>query len=88
MSTIDGLKAVDPEMVRLMQTFGASRSRIFREVRIPVVAECEVTHGVVFAKCKRLGNALAVTQDRDEAGEVERVTIVDSTRRRTHLGLV
>jgi ABC-type nitrate/sulfonate/bicarbonate transport system permease component len=35
-NTVDGLKAVDPEMVRLMRTFGASRSRIFREVRIPV----------------------------------------------------
>ncbi|NOY57023.1 MAG: ABC transporter permease [Actinobacteria bacterium] len=35
-STVDGLKAVDPEMVRLMRTFGASRARIFREVRIPV----------------------------------------------------
>lgn len=35
-STVDGLKAVDPEMVRLLRTFGASRARIFREVRIPV----------------------------------------------------
>lgn len=35
-NTVDGLKAVDPDMVRLMRTFGASRSRIFREVRIPV----------------------------------------------------
>ncbi|NIA24525.1 MAG: ABC transporter permease subunit [Gammaproteobacteria bacterium] len=35
-STVDGLKAVDPEMVRLMRTFGSSRARIFREVRIPV----------------------------------------------------
>ncbi|HDK44853.1 MAG TPA: ABC transporter permease [Actinobacteria bacterium] len=35
-STVDGLKAVDPEMVRLMRTFGASRARTFREVRIPV----------------------------------------------------
>lgn len=35
-STVDGLKAVDPEMVRLMRTFGASRATIFREVRIPV----------------------------------------------------
>ena len=35
-STVDGLHAVDPEMVQLMRTFGASRARIFREVRIPV----------------------------------------------------
>lgn len=35
-STVDGLKAVDPEMVQLMRTFGATRARIFREVRIPV----------------------------------------------------
>lgn len=35
-NTVDGLKAVDPDMVRLMRTFGASRPRIFREVRIPV----------------------------------------------------
>jgi ABC-type nitrate/sulfonate/bicarbonate transport system permease component len=34
-ATTDGLISVDPEMVRLMRTFGASRSRIFREVRIP-----------------------------------------------------
>ncbi|MFQ5516020.1 MAG: ABC transporter permease [Acidimicrobiia bacterium] len=35
-STSDGLDAVDPDMVRLMKTFGASKARIFREVRIPV----------------------------------------------------
>jgi len=34
-STVDGLKAVDPEMVRLVRTFGASRARIFREVNVP-----------------------------------------------------
>lgn len=35
-NTADGLEAVDPEMVRLMRTFGASKVRIFREVRLPV----------------------------------------------------
>ncbi|REK17613.1 MAG: ABC transporter permease [Actinobacteria bacterium] len=35
-NTADGLNSVDPEMVRLMRTFGASKARIFREVRIPV----------------------------------------------------
>lgn len=32
----DGLRAVDQEMVKLMRSFGASKARIFREVRIPV----------------------------------------------------
>jgi ABC-type nitrate/sulfonate/bicarbonate transport system permease component len=35
-NTADGLNSVDPEMVRLMRTFGGSKARIFREVRIPV----------------------------------------------------
>ena len=35
-NTVDGLKAVDPEMVQLMRTFGSTRARVFREVRIPV----------------------------------------------------
>jgi ABC-type nitrate/sulfonate/bicarbonate transport system permease component len=34
-NTIDGLKAVDPEMVRLMRTLGMSRLRIMRSVRVP-----------------------------------------------------
>lgn len=34
-STADGLTAVDPDMVRLLRAFGASKSTIFREVRIP-----------------------------------------------------
>ena len=34
-STTDGLVSVDPDMVKLMQTFGANRIQIFREVRIP-----------------------------------------------------
>jgi ABC-type nitrate/sulfonate/bicarbonate transport system permease component len=34
-NTIDGLKAVDPEMVRLMRTLGMSRRRIMRSVRVP-----------------------------------------------------
>jgi ABC-type nitrate/sulfonate/bicarbonate transport system permease component len=34
-NTIDGLKAVDPEMVRLVRTLGMSRPRIMRSVRIP-----------------------------------------------------
>jgi ABC-type nitrate/sulfonate/bicarbonate transport system permease component len=34
-NTVDGLKAVDPEMVRLMRTLGMSRPRIMRSVRIP-----------------------------------------------------
>lgn len=34
-STTDGLVSVDSDMVRLMQTFGANRIQIFREVRIP-----------------------------------------------------
>lgn len=35
-STADGLRAADPEMIKLMRSFGAGRARIFREVRIPV----------------------------------------------------
>jgi ABC-type nitrate/sulfonate/bicarbonate transport system permease component len=34
-NTVDGLKAVDPEMVRLMRTLGMSRARIMRSVRVP-----------------------------------------------------
>ena len=34
-NTIDGLKAVDPETVRLMRTLGMSRPRIMRSVRVP-----------------------------------------------------
>jgi ABC-type nitrate/sulfonate/bicarbonate transport system permease component len=34
-NAIDGLKAVDPEMVRLMRTLGMSRPRIMRGVRVP-----------------------------------------------------
>jgi ABC-type nitrate/sulfonate/bicarbonate transport system permease component len=34
-NTIDGLQAVDPEMVRLMRTLGMSRLRIMRSVRVP-----------------------------------------------------
>ena len=34
-NTTDGLKAVDPEMVRLMRTLGMSRLRIMRSVRVP-----------------------------------------------------
>lgn len=35
-STADGLRAADPEMVRLMRSLGAGPARILREVRIPV----------------------------------------------------
>jgi ABC-type nitrate/sulfonate/bicarbonate transport system permease component len=34
-NTIDGLKAVDPEMIRLMRTLGMSKPRIMRSVRVP-----------------------------------------------------
>jgi putative hydroxymethylpyrimidine transport system permease protein len=34
-NTVDGLKAVDPEMVRLMRTLGMSKLRIMRSVRVP-----------------------------------------------------
>jgi len=34
-NTLDGLKAVDPEMVRLVRTLGMSRWRITRSVRVP-----------------------------------------------------
>jgi ABC-type nitrate/sulfonate/bicarbonate transport system permease component len=34
-NTLDGLKAVDPEMVRLVRTLGMSRWRITRAVRVP-----------------------------------------------------
>jgi len=34
-NTIDGLHAVDPEMVSLMRTLGASRARVMRTVRVP-----------------------------------------------------
>lgn len=54
-STIDGLKAVDPEMVRLMRTFGANRARIFREVRIPVALPHIFTGAKVAAAFSVLG---------------------------------
>jgi ABC-type nitrate/sulfonate/bicarbonate transport system permease component len=34
-NTVDGLKAVDPEMVRLMRTLAMSKPRIMRTVRVP-----------------------------------------------------
>jgi ABC-type nitrate/sulfonate/bicarbonate transport system permease component len=34
-NTIDGLKAVDPDMVRLMRTLASSRLRTMRSVRVP-----------------------------------------------------
>jgi ABC-type nitrate/sulfonate/bicarbonate transport system permease component len=34
-STADGLSAVDPDMVRLVRSFGANKRTILREVRIP-----------------------------------------------------
>jgi ABC-type nitrate/sulfonate/bicarbonate transport system permease component len=34
-NTVDGLKAVDPDTVRLMRTLGMSRPRIMRSVRVP-----------------------------------------------------
>lgn len=54
-NTVDGLKAVDPEMVRLMRTFGASRARIFREVRIPVALPHIFTGAKVAAAFSVLG---------------------------------
>jgi ABC-type nitrate/sulfonate/bicarbonate transport system permease component len=39
-NTIDRLKAVDPEMVRLMRTLGMSRPRIMRSVRVPSALPC------------------------------------------------
>jgi len=54
-STVDGLKAVDPEMVRLMRAFGASRARIFREVRIPVALPHIFTGAKVAAAFSVLG---------------------------------
>jgi ABC-type nitrate/sulfonate/bicarbonate transport system permease component len=54
-NTVDGLKAVDPEMVRLMRTFGATRARIFREVRIPVALPHIFTGAKVAAAFSVLG---------------------------------
>ena len=54
-STVDGLKAVDPEMVQLMRTFGASKARIFREVRIPVALPYIFTGAKVAAAFSVLG---------------------------------
>lgn len=54
-STVDGLKAVDPDMVRLMQTFGASRARTFKEVRIPVALPHIFTGAKVAAAFSVLG---------------------------------
>jgi ABC-type nitrate/sulfonate/bicarbonate transport system permease component len=34
-NTIDGLRSVDPEMVRLVRTLGMSKLRIMRSVRVP-----------------------------------------------------
>lgn len=34
-STADGLRSADQELIRLVRSFGAGRARIFREVRIP-----------------------------------------------------
>jgi ABC-type nitrate/sulfonate/bicarbonate transport system permease component len=34
-NTVDGLKAVDPDMISLMRTLGASRWQVFRKVQVP-----------------------------------------------------
>jgi ABC-type nitrate/sulfonate/bicarbonate transport system permease component len=59
-NTIDGLKAVDPELVRLMRTLGMSKARILRAVRVPAalpyvfsglkVAMALATIGAVFGE--------------------------------------
>ncbi|MFP3913837.1 MAG: ABC transporter permease [Actinomycetota bacterium] len=54
-STADGLRAVDQEMVKLMRSFGASKARIFREVRIPVALPYVFTGMKVAATFSVLG---------------------------------
>lgn len=34
-NTVDGLKAVDPDMVNMLRTLGARRSQVFRKVQLP-----------------------------------------------------
>lgn len=36
-ATVDGLRAIDPDLIRLMRSFGASRWRIFSMVEVPGV---------------------------------------------------
>ncbi|MBI1742796.1 ABC transporter permease [Candidatus Acetothermia bacterium] len=51
-NTHDGLKAVDPDLVKLMQTLGASRFQILRKVRFPAALPLilsGVKLGAVFA---------------------------------------
>ena len=54
-ATADGLRAVDQEMIRLMRSFGASKARIFREVRIPVALPYVFTGLKVAATLSVLG---------------------------------
>lgn len=55
-ATVHGLAATDPELVKLYRTFGASRARIFRLVRLPTAlpacfsgARIAVTYSVIGA---------------------------------------
>jgi len=34
-TTVDGIRSVDPDMVRLIRTFGANRWEVFRKVQLP-----------------------------------------------------
>ena len=54
-ATADGLRAVDPEMVKLVRSFGAGKARIFREVRIPVALPYIFTGAKVAATLSVLG---------------------------------
>ena len=54
-ATADGLRSVDPEMVKLVRSFGAGKGRIFREVRIPVALPYVFTGAKVAATFSVLG---------------------------------
>ena len=42
-TTLAGLAAVDPELPKLMRTFDASRTRVFRLVELPAADQCSST---------------------------------------------
>jgi ABC-type nitrate/sulfonate/bicarbonate transport system permease component len=54
-ATADGLRSVDPEMVKLVRSFGAGKGTIFREVRIPVALPYVFTGAKVAATFSVLG---------------------------------
>jgi len=58
-ATLDGLRAVDPDMVKLMRTFDASRRRIFMHVELPAALPAVFTGAKIAVPVAVIGAYLA-----------------------------